>query len=318
MTLTFAGFPCFDYRCIMTCKQQQERFGFSLIEVLVAIAIIGLLLGLLLPAVQAARESARRLQCVNSLKQLGVAVHNYSDNHEVLPPSTEMSSPLLKLMPYLNESFIVTFNGGRAITQGSPMSVRCASDGFVDRGANYCMNTGTLSAATHRMNGVFSHDAVGLRDITDGTSNTALFSEWIRGRGLNLSVVPPVPLRSEPLSLIFGLVMPAGTSVDLAVALSTCATTDPTTAPIVTFARGTNWWADLDQETTYVHELTPDSYSCVLPPVLLRGTANAASSLHRNGVNIVYADGSVRFVSKHIDRKVWRAFGSINGSDAVN
>jgi prepilin-type N-terminal cleavage/methylation domain-containing protein len=91
---------------------KQVRSAFTLVELLVVIAIIGVLVALLLPAVQAAREAARRTQCLNNLKQIGVGLHNYADTHRVLPPgafwagtmtANSRGSILLHLLPFIEQ-----------------------------------------------------------------------------------------------------------------------------------------------------------------------------------------------------------------------
>ncbi len=90
----------------MNVRHRRRSQGFTLIELLVVIAIIAILIALLLPAVQQAREAARRTQCKNNLKQLGLAMHNYEGTHSVLPLISfnhQGFSPQAQILPFIEQ-----------------------------------------------------------------------------------------------------------------------------------------------------------------------------------------------------------------------
>lgn len=112
------------------CQRSHRSGGFTLIELLVVIAIIAILIALLLPAVQQAREAARRTQCKNNLKQLGLALHNYLDTHQVFPPGS-MGSKAVSGTTWCSSSS----GDATAMGLGAPWTVMILP--FLDEGPRY-------------------------------------------------------------------------------------------------------------------------------------------------------------------------------------
>ena len=191
----------------MTGTRLRPR-GFTLIELLVVIAIIAILVALLLPAVQQARESARRSQCINNLKQMGLAMHNYHDTHRVFPGAELGGSalggatPFAAILPYVDQVNLYNlynFSLGNSHVDNVPATSRtipvymCPSAAMRRQMPNaacnetrapgtYAICTGSLDpyGSTARNNGAIVMPNSGttrMSDILDGSTNTLLFGE---------------------------------------------------------------------------------------------------------------------------------------------
>jgi prepilin-type N-terminal cleavage/methylation domain-containing protein/prepilin-type processing-associated H-X9-DG protein len=304
--------------------------GFTLIELLVVIAIIAILIALLLPAVQQAREAARRTQCKNNLKQLGLALHNYHDVHRCFPfgheGTTKAFSAFSMLLPFLEQGPLygqidfnvpVTHVGNDAARLIELPMLRCPSDlqnalPAIGGATNYFANKGSgvlwgsptgPNASFQPQNGVMYYGSrVRIADITDGTSMTAAVSERMLADGNNARVSPVADVFFSPASP-----MTADEAVQIcnAIDINNLANQFP-------LFMGAPW---MNGQHTYLHTNVPNGRSCGF--FLINRASMPPSSRHTGGVQILLCDGSVRFVTENIDLGTWRALGTRDGGEIV-
>ncbi|NUQ61583.1 MAG: DUF1559 domain-containing protein [Pirellulales bacterium] len=314
--------------------------GFSLVELLVVIAIIGILISLLLPAVQASREAARRIECSNNLKQLSLAVHNYHDTFRRLParaggtqgPGTNQGwlSGWVVLLPFCEQGAIYDrITAGEpaagvpawgpptgnawAAWDDSPDVLLCPSDpGKFDgnnlRLSNYCFSGGDDARnmdgqTSENTRGVFGHLFwYRFADVTDGLSNTVMLSERLRC-GNNAG---GYAVAAGELDHRFGQAIVPGIQGQPNLCLAVTDGRHFVAGTTVERTFGSRWPRGAANRASFNTILPPNGPSC------LADVNNAASgnddqgvlppsSMHPGGVNVVLSDASVRFISETID-----------------
>ena len=325
-------------------RPNTRRSAFTLIELLVVIAIIAVLIGLLLPAVQQAREAARRSQCKNNMKQIGLALHNYLDALSVFPPancygfnnSAASWSMQARILPYLDAAnlqnlidFKLAYSVQGNVTQTRVPTFMCPSEvqdkarvGVAPAVTHYPTNYGVNRGVWFVWNPVTSTNGPGAfgvntryttADFTDGLSNTVGMSEIkafqvnYKGGAGGLAAGPTPPSISDVLGYAA-----AGTP-------STTGHTEWVDGKIhetcftATFSPNTDLVvSNVDVDYVSATEKAPNTTGDIT------NAAVPARSYHVGLVNAMLMDGSVRTISDNISTTVWQSLCTRNGGEVVS
>lgn len=320
--------------------------GVTIIETLVAIGVVSFLAALLLPAVQVSRESGRRTQCLNNLRQIGVACNTHVSIRGTFPMSTigshgneaQSISPHVRLLPYLDQSAVYdridfsetgnyppgsmpSSNVNKALLSISIPVLVCPSDQLQPGANSYRANMGVnpnrafrqspqdLAAIDMSRRGAFRWwGVVAPADFSDGLARTALFSEKLIGAGLSGGFDPP-------RDYFF-----VSTPINFASDAETYCVSPPSVNPPHDPYCGRTWLTSGYGQTWYNHVFGPNSAVPDCGNQVAGGGPGAfsARSLHPTGVNLLFADSHCRFVSEAIDLTVWRGVATRAGGESFD
>lgn len=312
-----------------------RRTGFTIVEVLVATGLIGLLVALLLPAIMHSRERARRMECSHRIKQLVLACHSHHEAFGMLPPPHATDATVAyqtfftRLLPFIGEPELSPALMGETRRIGLFI---CPSDSIPAaerRPLNFLINSGP--DIYYNLNGIVPEfqpesgwSVVSFGSITDGLSSTAAISECVTIRATAFGQTEASPLQCYPWYIPASVVT---STSSLEPYIERCENgprtlATPASLGVPSADRINDWAVGIGTNGgRYTHAMRPNTPVCGF-----RSTStpkpipahSAAQSMHWGGVNVGMLDGSVRFVADVVDRKAWRALGTRNGGEQVS
>lgn len=329
----------------MTIHQtRSRRSAFTLIELLVVIAIIGVLIALLLPAVQAAREAARRSQCANNLKQIGLALQNYHSSHNAFPPPKIYSGSCGKPNGRGQTGMVLNTTAFVLILDQMEQSAMFNAYNFQQASASSAWNgNNTKLMGTPLVNSTVTQTAVGSYACpSDGNgppdivnmpvTNTSKYARQFALRGnylLSCSIYDDLSCAASlrPNKKIQG---PFFSDVSVSVkdfrdGQSNTMMAGDSVQIHLTPNSGPSWaGGSFGAVHGTVLPPTTANYKSYLPNAQFPGaslklpTDEVFSSFHPGGINAVFGDGSVRFLKNAIAPPIWYALQTIKGGEIVN
>lgn len=302
----------------------RARKGFTLIELLVVIAIIGILIGLLLPAVQKVREAANRVKCSNNLKQWGLAMHNYHDAYQRFPVCQSYGGPamrrswMLVSLPFIEQDalyrqFDLTKDGldtsanasgvsNRSILAQNLKAAQCPSDNTV----------GTPAARTDSASGIVLGLTSYAGNVGDHRNGTGTGTQLPDGNWYDYGNGADTAAKTR------GVITRYGYSASIAEILDGTSNTFVAGEVIPGYCVWEDWGHQNFATTAFpINWRNKDFASGVLGS----GDPNNCitfRSFHAGGANFVFGDGGVRFLTDSMDYTLYRALASRNGGEAVS
>lgn len=290
-------------------SRKTSRTGFTAIELLVVVAIIAILIALLLPAVQQAREAARKTQCKNNLMQLGLAMHSYHHTHETLPPgSVNWSGPvkddgqsynvswIVQLLPYFEEHLVYSkFDFSKTVYEPSnaalaarvPRILQCPSSPSGGPSIAGCSNDLEAPINVDNNGVLFLNSRVRFRDITDGRGATIMLGEalslgnWTEGTRSTLRTASGLN-RADELSFYQ--------------------------------SKTGNSYYQPNSQNLAEEDPASDATTEMEDPALKVG---GFLSYHSDGVHFVFANGAVQYLSNRVNEQVFHNLANRHDGNLV-